>query len=441
MANLKVGIAAVDYTPKNGLPLMGNFRNDYGARGVHDPLYAKAVVFENSTGGKVALLSVDICMIERKWVGLMREAIYQDTGIPKENILIAATHTHSGPAPMGLGSLPKADDTDIEQFLKKAATAVGLANRNSQESKISVGYSSEDRLSFNRRLACKDGQTHMNWEKLDPNFVLTTLGPIDPQVIAVSVQQGQTNKAALVNFGLHPAILAGDNWLYSADYPGYLAEALQRIYGTDFTTVFLNGCCGNVNHIDYQDPLQGRGYKMTQRCGYMLATAVQEAMCRSTAVEGDHIAVSRELVTLKRLKISDKDRQWSETVLEKAKKQATAGQVDGLPDEFYAHTWMDVYKKQNTDDNVEVMAIRIGNLAIVGLPGEIFCEFGMEIKKHSPAKHTLVIELANDAVGYIPTQNAFAEGGYEPSTGSTMYEKGSGEKMTESALNQLKKLF
>ena len=87
------------------------------------------------------------------------------------------------------------------------------------------------------------------------------------------------------------------------------------------------------------------------------------------------------------------------------------------------------------------MTVRIGDVGIVGLPGEIFCEFGMDIKRHSPAKHTMVIGLANDAIGYIPTEEAFEHGGYESTPGVTMYVKGTGEKITRSAIKQLNKLF
>ena len=86
-------------------------------------------------------------------------------------------------------------------------------------------------------------------------------------------------------------------------------------------------------------------------------------------------------------------------------------------------------------------ALRVGNLAIVGVPGEAFCELGMQIKKASPAKHTVVIELANDCIGYLPTAEAFKEGGYETSTGVTKYEKGAGEKIVTSVLGQLDELF
>ena len=88
-------------------------------------------------------------------------------------------------------------------------------------------------------------------------------------------------------------------------------------------------------------------------------------------------------------------------ILEKAKTEPAAGRVDGLPDEHYAKIWLEMYEKQEALDNVSVMAVRIGDLAIVGLPGEIFCEFGMEIKKRSPAKHTIVIEWVLNVLGVL----------------------------------------
>src|SRR4051794_40171677 len=127
MGELLVGIGQVDYTPRVGLPLMGNFREDYAARGVHDPLYAKAIVLQDAAGQRAALLTVDICMLDRSNVGFMREHIAQRCPLKPGEILIAATHTHSGAAPMVLGSLPKSDDADIEAFLGTAAHAVVAA--------------------------------------------------------------------------------------------------------------------------------------------------------------------------------------------------------------------------------------------------------------------------------------------------------------------------
>ena len=216
---------------------------------------------------------------------------------------------------------------------------------------------------------------------------------------------------------------------------------MRKLVADEFMTMFCNGCCGNINHIDYSDKTQGRGYQMAQRVGYMLAVAAYEAIRSQTSVASDELGVSSELVALKRLQISDTQQLWSQDVLEKARNTPVRGQIDGLPDEHYAQVWMDMYQKQSEDDHVEVMVFRIGDVGIVGLPGEIFCELGLEIKRHSPAAHTLVVELANDAIGYMPTEQAFSQGGYEPTPGSTMYERGSGERLVKSALKQLNELF
>jgi len=441
MAKLRVGVAEVDYTPQVGLPLQGNFRDDYACRGVHDPLCARGMVFEGADGAKAALLSVDICMLDRDSVAAMREVIASGCDVAADCVLIAATHTHSGPSVARLAAMPTCEADVARQFLAKAASAVVAAEANLDDAQLTAGTGEEDRLSFNRRLLCTDGQTHMNWEKLDPAFVVRALGPIDPRITVLGVSQGGSLAAAAVNFALHPAILAGDNWLYSADYPGYLAEAMRRVCGGDVITAFFNGTCGNVNHLDYADPLQGRGYQMTQRVGYMLAAAAVQAIRSAAAVGGDRVAVSREQVALPRTKISDERRQWCLDVLAEAETNPALGTVDGLPDEQYAQICLELYDLQDTDDSVEVMAMRIGDVGVVGLPGEIFCEFGMQIRQASPAAHTLVIELANGAIGYLPTREAFDQGGYEPTPGSTRYEPGAGDKLADSAVRQLRELF
>ena len=441
MSQLKVGIAEVNITPRLGLPLAGNFRDDYAARGIHDPLRAHAIVFENRAGEKAALLSVEVCMLDRANVAAIRQHVSRATGIAAGRVLVAAIHTHAGPALKESSSRPNTPAADVGLLMKKAAGAVSQACKNLRASRLCIGTSEEKRISFNRRLACRDGKTHMNWEKLDPKFVIKPQGGIDPQVIAMAVCRNGAPEGVMVNFGLHPAILAGDNWFYSADYPGYLSEAMKRIYGKSLTTLFFNGCCGNVNHIDYSDLLQGRGYQMTQRVGYMLGAAVREALAKPVEIRGDAIAVSSERLVLKRTQISDKQLKWSMDVLSKAKGKKVKGQVDGLPDVHYANVYLDMHKIQHEDDPVEIMAIRIGDLGIVGLPGEIFNEFGQEIKRRSRARHTMVIELANDSIGYIPTKVSFRQGGYEPSIGSTKYQIGTGEKITAHAIRQLNKLF
>ncbi len=445
---LHFGIATVDCTPEPGLPLMGNFRDDYAARGVHDPLCAKALVLAEPGGTKVALLAVDVCILDRKNVADIRRSVAVGCDIRPENVLVHATHTHSGPATttaldFGLDLVPH--QPAIDAFLNQASSAIVQANACLAEGSMAVGYAREDRISFNRRLRRHDGTTQMNWEALAPGFdpdkVAGAWGGTDPQVTCLVFQRDGRPVAGLVNFGLHPAILAGDNWLYSADYPGYLSESLRRVFGDEFTCLFFNGCCGNVNHVDYRDPIQGRGYQASQRVGYMLGAAVSKAIRGRAPLEADSLAVSREHVELDRLQVTEQKRRWCETVLDEASRNPPEGQVDGLPDSYYASTLLQMFQKQHQPDSVEVMAARIGPLAMVGLPGECFCELGLEIKQQSPAAHTLVSGLCNDEIGYIPTRESFAQGGYEPLPGSTFYQPGTDARLVESALRQLRRLF
>ena len=180
---------------------------------------------------------------------------------------------------------------------------------------------------------------------------------------------------------------------------------------------------------------------MTQRVGYMLAFAAYEAIQGQKGVNGDELAVSREVVSLERIQISDEMYQWALEAIEKAKTNPTKGMIDGLPDEFYAQSYVELRGVQDIPDQPEVQVMRIGEVGIVGIPGELFSELALEIKKQSPAEHTIVIEIANDHVGYLPIKEAFDQGGYEPSVGSTRYKAGAGEQLAASAIRQLKSLF
>jgi neutral ceramidase len=443
-STLKIGISEVNYTPEIGLDLVGNYRgDDYASRGVHDSLYAKALVASDGKGEKVAILSIDICELPKEPVEFMRNYIASKTDIRPENVMIMATHTHSGP-PSGLYA-PKA-----KEYLTRAAGAVLEANENLKSTVVSVGRSIESRISHNRRLKCKDGTTHMCWEKFEPGFVIEPWGSIDPEVITLSFEQEGKQTGVLVNFGCHATTLTGNNWLYSADYPGYLAEAIKRVKGKEFKSLFCNGCCGNVTQVDYRIGFPDT-FQECQRIGYILAVSAMEAIQNSKQVATDKIAASREMVPLSRIDITDEQLEWAQKIMKKVEKEGMPPiQADGIPDAQYAKDWIEMRKNQDIIDSVEVMVIRIGDIAFAGLPGEIFNEFGKDIKAKSPCKNTIVTGLTNDERAYFPTAISFTQGpkgftpyitGYETTPGSTLYEIGSGEKLAESAINQLNSIF
>ncbi|HEC42292.1 MAG TPA: hypothetical protein ENI20_05640 [Bacteroides sp.] len=443
-SSLQIGIAEVDYTPEVGLDMIGNYRgDDYASRGVHDSLFARAIVATNAMGEKAAILSIDICWMSREPVEFLRNYIARETDIKPGNIMVHATHTHSGPK-------SDLDAPKAKEYLKKAAGAVIHANKNLAPTKLYAGRAAEDRVSFNRRLECIDGTTHMCWEKLEPGFVKGPLGPIDPELITLSVERAGKPSGVLVNFACHSTTLTGNNWLYSADYPGYIAESLRRIKGEDYIPMFLNGCCGNVTQVDYEVGFIDT-YQECQRIGYMLGIAALEAINNQEPVSGDTVAVSARMVPLKHMTISEDRLNWAKKLKKKIDKEGMPPlQPDGLPDEEYAVKWLKMHETQDEVDKLEVMVIRIGDVAFVALPGEMFSEFGLDIKARSPFRNTIVMGITNDYAAYFPTLVSYTEGpegftpmitGYETTPGTSRYEEGAGEKLADSAVEQLIELF
>lgn len=443
-SQLLIGMAEVNYTPEVGLDMAGNYRgDDYASRGVHDSLYAKAIVASGEKGEKAALLTVDICYIPKESVEMMRAYIASNTTIKPGNVMIMATHTHSGP--VAELRAPKA-----KEYLSKAADAVVQADKDLKPAMLSVGRSSEDRVSHNRRLKCKDGTTHMCWEKFEPGFVIEPWGPIDPELITLSIAQEGEPAGVIVNFACHATTLTGNNWLYTADYPGYVGEAIRRVKGKDYLPMFFNGCCGNVTQVDYRVGFPDT-YQECQRIGYILGVSALEAINHAKAISSDIVAVSREMVPVKRMTITDEQFSWAQAILKEVEREGMPPlQADGIPDAQYAKDWVEMRRNQDIVDSLEVMVVRVGDAAFVGLPGEMFTEFGIEIKAKSPCRNTMVMGLTNDERGYFPTEESFTQGpkgftpmitGYETTPGTTRYEIGAGEKLTASAIKQLKVLF
>jgi hypothetical protein len=443
-SSMLLGIAEVNYTPSVGLDLVGNYRgDDYASRGIHDPLYARAIVVVDAEGNKAAILSVDICKLGKESVDLMRGFISSQVDIKPENIMIHATHTHSGPK-------SEPDAPEAQDYLRKAASAVVKAHENMKPTLISAGCIEENNASFVRRLKYSDGTTRMVWENLDPDKVVEVLGTKDPELITLSFEQEGETVGAMVNFGCHATNLTGSNWLYSADYPGYIAQSLKRVKGNDFIPMFVNGCCGNVTQIDYKVGFIST-YQECQRQGQMLGLDALAAINDQSSVNCNKVIVSRQMVPVKRMSISDEQLAWAEEIKRKVEKEGMPPlQQDGIPDATYALRWIEMRESQNVIDSLEVMVISLGDIAFVGLPGEIFAEFGTLIKKESPFKATVVMGLTNDARAYFPTKEAFTQGpegftpmitGYETTPGTTRYEIGAGEKLAESAISQLKNIF
>jgi hypothetical protein len=436
---LKVGAAAVVITPPVGIGMAGYYF-ERGAQGTHDDLYAKAIVLDEG-GCRVAIVGLDLISTTKDMVASARQEIERTTGIKGDHVMIGATHAHTGPVLADRGHHEDVQRGAAElahQYMielpGKVTEAVKRATDRLVPAIALAGAVNNTKLAYNRRFHMRDGTVGWNPSKKNPD-IIRPAGPIDPEVGVVLFesprQKGRPRAiATYLNYALHADTVGGTH--FSADYPGVLSKLLAAYKGEEMVTLFANGACGNVNHIDvnWTDPQHGP--KEAQRIGTVLAADVLEAYKRLTPVQGRGLRVRRELVRLPLPSVT------LEEVARARELPKQLGMKDnrGFMDKVRAYRVLDIAARQGKPLEAEIQVVALGDdIAWVSLPGEIFVELGLAIKKASPFRLTLIDELANGSIGYVPDRKAFTEGNYEPE--SARCTPGSGERLVETATRLL----
>ena len=358
MGTLRAGCAKIEITPKVPAYLAGYAMRNKPSEGVHDPLFLRAMVLDD---GKVrlAILSNDLCLISNDLTNELREMI-ANAGFDPNCIFIATTHTHSGP-------VTGRDNVNVEwlEGLKhKIVESVLLAEKRLQPVRIGIGKG-KCNVGMNRRERQPDGTTRLG---KNPD------GPVDTELGVIRFDDMDGNPLSLViNYGCHGTSLGGHNYQISGDYMGEGVSLIeQQAKGQPFT-MFLTGASGNV------DPRYRVGESFEHVCelGEELTT--------------DTLNVNSQLTTKD---IDATIRIVSENISVPRK----AEEIEKGADESVA---------------IPVSLIQLNDLLFITFPGELFAEIGMELKRRSPCANTFIIGYCNGSVGYLPTQQAYAEGGYE----------------------------
>ena len=437
-AELKVGRAAVPITPPAGTP-MGSSYGLTISTGVHDELYAKALVFEQA-GSRAALVACDLISLRPPLVAEARAAIERATGLRAEQVILSATHTHCGPQinPRFLnligGKAAELGEACRAGLPVKIAEAVRRAIADLRPARACAGMGHESGLSFNRRFLMRDGSVVMNPRKGSSDIVRPMAG-IDPEVAVVYFDSPEKEPlATLVNFPMHCAIAGGSQ--FSADYPHVLARLLGRIKGPQMLTLFTMGAAGDVNHLDVRDIHQLSGQAEVERVGTVLAGEVIKTYARLEPLDPGAIRFRTERLELPPREMAPGD-------LEKAREIFPRyGKAGGPPflDVVWAWRTLDLAELGGRPLAVDVQAIALGDkVAWVGLPGEIFVDLGLAVKKASPFRYTAVSGMsASGTISYVPTGVAFQQGSYE--VVSARIASGEGEKLAEAAVRILKAL-
>ena len=407
-----LGTAFVDITPPVGTAMAGSLR-PRASVGVDDPLLCKAMVL-NQGETRMALVTLDLIAWTRRRCDEPRAIIAAQAGIPPEHVLVNCSHTHSGPYTDESIDLSGCLD---EGYLSRVQAAIGEAVCRAAEDPVPVAVGTARTscrgVGQNRRLLRPGGSAINAWlASAEEGQSLPLAGPNDDDLMAWVFFQAGRPVATLWNYTLH--VNTHFRTIFSADYPGWVAGALREEFGDDFFSLFLPGACGDINAVVSFEEVSRR-----------LSEAMRDLVGQATPGTSDALgAVWREV----RLGVRDREAFQAEEISDK------------WPDCVDVFESEDRLLKADPQDDVAtvVQALRIGDGAVAATPGETFAQLGLDIKQRSPYPMTAVAELCNDIVGYIPTLEAFKQGGYETFRSRwARVAPGSGEALVEELVDML----
>ena len=409
----RAGACTVNITPSRsdswgGRPLVRNESEDWD-------LLAHAVVFTDgvATG---ALVSADLTMIDRDHFLNLRTKIADRSGIPAEHVSIAATHTHVAPGLARAWMAAGDDDPDpvySEWVTERLTEAVFEAKGRLRPAVLAAGAAQTESLTFNRRYLRPDGGIDMVFSE-DRDPANPPAGPADPELGYWLFEEPDGTPIALVtSFSVHNHVAGGSPVagrplpeFFHRDLGGRLGDAVRSKLGLDLPTVYLCGASGDASWQDPDVPPPLDGDAAAWRIGTALADAV------IGDVEGKERRPIRDLRFAGRV-INIPDRPLSES---RFCDDYCRGGGEGMQ-EFDRARWQAeeeaIRKLGPTSCEVELGAVAMSGTAVSTNPAELFVEFGLEIKKRSPFDVTLISQLTNGWCGYVPTEAAFEQGGYE----------------------------
>ncbi|MDP6778653.1 MAG: hypothetical protein QGI83_18005, partial [Candidatus Latescibacteria bacterium] len=408
---IKAGFAEAVITPEIGQEMPGGIQKRF-AQSVHDDLFATAMVLDDGQS-PVAIVGIDALSVKRSVVLSAREQIGNRTGIPPAHVMVGASHTHNG-GPIADCFMSESDPDYCQMVADRIARAVTEAWERREPSRLIIGSGSEDGVAFNRRFVMKDGNelTHPGKGNAD---IVRPAGPIDPAVgvIGAFEAEGERFLGAFVNYTCHCTLGVGGSG-FSADFPYYMRRLiLHGLDAPEAVVVFGNGACGDVTQVDNQSE---RGSEFGEARGRQVGTAVAaEALKVLTVPEGDvedvALACRSTVLNLRARDLSGEDVEGAQRTVDAQKGETWTSE------EVWARelVLLDGMNRQEPEVPAEVQMIRVGPAAVVSTPAEYFCQFGLDIKAQSPFEPTMVVELADGCVGYVPDAQAVSDqSGYEP---------------------------
>jgi neutral ceramidase len=456
---LRIGCGRADITPEPGLPMVGMPGSPRGV-GVQWPLRSRVFLVDYGER-RIAIVCLELIALVAEHVAELRQRLADLGKLDPDNILVACSHTHRAPfTETGWGAAEVTTRSYLELVFTRTSDAMVEAVAHREPAELSVGRAVAPGWSFNRRPMYAGGQVGTHGPAWGNGF--TGMEGTADEELAVLIARGLDGRVlgGLVDFACHPTAM-GHEPVYSADYPGVLTEELETRHGGIF--VYLIGAAGDTSTPDptSRDPESGFGQEYTLAMGRALADKTDEA------IRAGRLVVDRTGVESTRLRIPQRRPTTEQVELARwylEERPAALDELDftrrlyghdytfndgkQLGNERHAQELLNMWQWQRgkSDDElieeIEIQVIRLGNVAIVAFPVELFSDFGRRVKAGSPFPDTFIATLANGWRGYYaPTLEAFSRGGYEPRFAyPSRLAPEAGNRMTDTALELLRRL-
>ncbi len=451
MKEFRVGYAEVNINPPLGIGIRGYYVPRF-AKGFLDDLKAQALVLELEDT-RVALISLDNCAIHARLAARYCAAVEKATGIPKENVWISASHTHTGPLLQRTDHFD-ADETLIGQYVDflesrlKDLVALALEDRKPAVMGIGTGRAPE-RVAYIRLYKMKDGST-MTCPPINDPGIDHPIGQLDQRVHILRFDREDAPGIVLVNYGLHADTIGGE--LISPDWPGWMRKTVENALDgvkcicfvgcegdVGSTNVFPSGGDMNDTQISFDNEMKSPG--MARFVGRALAGTVLQVYDKAEyvaveALQALHrtVEVASNRPSAEELPLAHRYRQLHEAGRD-AEIPFTGMELTTVVGEALLKCQLEHGPDQFA---MELMGVKIGPVAMVGFPGEPFTDIGVQLKQTQGWKMILPCCLVKGNEGYFPTKEAFAAGGYE--TRTSLFRDGVAETLITESKALLEKL-
>jgi len=397
---LQAGAAKILITPRTPIPMSGYGMRKEPFKGVHDDIYARAVVFSDGEN-KAVILSAEVIGFSHSFWDDCTNLISEETGIRKSYIFLSAVHNHGGPV---LNVYNEGESPDVAAYIKE------LKSKLAEVTRLAAGKLSPVSIGAGK------GECKMNINRVAPDGKGgTTLGrnpyrPCDHEVGVIKIcDTSEKPVAILVSWPCHGVVLGPANNLITGDWPGAAANYLESMLGDEVITPLIIGASGDINpiygpHIDFENV---NSYAFGK-------DAIGEDLGNEV------IRVAKDIRTSDKGKIS---------ALQK---------LIYLPAKERRGNFQQPTSVKRDSLMIRLSAMKIGNLVLTGVSGEVFNQISVKMRTQSPYTNTFMVTHCNGSSGYLVTDEAYAVGGYE--AGSTRAKSGAEKAIIDNLLKMINEL-